>query len=198
MRKLILLFVSIMCCYLVQAQDFDDIYASRGDSVEVASSRPLTKKEQKERKKRLKQLNDSVSFNRAVNALATDRWVLMADRVTLGRMAYTVHNTQGNTNFVMQYCDKAVVQVALNYVDPGANGLGGITLDGHVTGKKLKTDKKGDVLYQFHLTGSNFQGSLLLRLYSGGNKAEVIVDPTFGYGNVTLYGTLLPYDHSRH
>ena len=38
--------------------------------------------------------------------------------------------------------DRASVQVAFNIPASGPNGLGGVTVDGNVSGYKIKTDKK--------------------------------------------------------
>ena len=190
MKKIIVFLIAAMSLMCVQAQDYDDIYNTQRDVV--------TKQEAKQEKKRLKHLNDSVAFNRAVRALENSHWVLMADRVTLGRMAYTLHNVTGNSNFVLQQADRTIVQVAFNVVDPGPNGIGGVTLEGRTSRAEMKTDKKGNVYCTIHVNGTQLMGDVYVTLFAGGNRAEARFDPSFGYGRLTIYGELLPYDHSRH
>lgn len=77
----------------------------------------------------------------AMKALQDSAFILKADKVTFrrGRIAYV----SSTTNFVSMEGERAVIQLAFpNLPWPGANGLGGITVDGIVTNVSVKTDQK--------------------------------------------------------
>ena len=92
--------------------------------------------------------------------------------------------------------DSAMIQLAFpNLPWPGANGLGGITVDGIVTNVSVKTDKKGFVRYQMSVVGSgtsSWMAEIVLNPLD--NKASVTVYPTYSSNRVTLSGELVPYD----
>lgn len=92
--------------------------------------------------------------------------------------------------------ERAVIQLAFpNLPWPGANGLGGITVDGIVTNVSVKTDKKGFVRYQMSVVGSgtsSWMAEIVLNPLD--NKASVTVYPTYSSNRVTLSGELVPYD----
>ena len=123
-----------------------------------------------------------------------DRIILKADKVTFrrGRIAYV----SSTTNFVSMEGERAVIQLAFpNLPWPGANGLGGITVDGIVTNVSVKTDKKGFVRYQMSVVGSgtsSWMAEIVLNPLD--NKASVTVYPTYSSNRVTLSGELVPYD----
>ena len=201
--KLILLGVLLGATLYSPAQEIDDIYATKDGEVNlevVTPAKPVqeTKKERKEREKRLKMLNDSVAHNLAVRALQKGYWVLLADRITLGRSAYSMYGLSNNSNFIFQQGDDGMVQVAFNQVNPGLNGLGGITLEGKVANVKLTTDKKGNIHYSYHISSTEINALVYVTVYSNSGNAEAYVDSTFGPGRLTLYGKIVPYDHSKH
>ena len=187
--RIVSFFVMAFVCLCAHCQVVDDIY---GDIASTEQSQGDVRAERKAQQQRLKSLNDSVAHNRAALALQRRQWVLLADRVTMPT-AYTVHNLNENANFVFQQGDQAMVQVAFNQVDPGLNGLGGVTLDGRAMGPKFKQSDKGELYYSFHISGSNVDAEVFVTVYQDSNQAQAIVTPTFGPGQFTLYGKLVPY-----
>ena len=125
MKKIILLvFVTLFCCVgYSQAQ----------------TTKKMTRQEKKEAQKAMEQ----ALFEEARQAIENKAFTLEADRVIFkrGRNAFV----SSNTNFVMVDGDKSSVQVAFNIPASGPNGLGGVTVDGNVSGYKIKTDKKGSI-----------------------------------------------------
>ena len=120
MKKIILLvFVTLFCCVgYSQAQ----------------KTKKMTRQEKKEAQKAMEQ----ALFEEARQAIENKAFTLEADRVIFkrGRNAFV----SSNTNFVMVDGDKSSVQVAFNIPASGPNGLGGVTVDGNVSGYKIKTD----------------------------------------------------------
>ncbi|MBO7609328.1 MAG: DUF4251 domain-containing protein [Muribaculaceae bacterium] len=195
-----LLATSILCA---DAQVVDDIYGDAGSDVKLEMVTPAkqvkeTKQERKQREKELRALNDSVAHNRAVRGLQNGRWVLLADRITVGRTAYTVYNIDSNANFLLQQDKDGMVQVAYNRINPGVNGLGGITLQGKVGGVRMETDKKGNITYSYSLSSTEISAHVTITVFAGSGNAQAFVDSTFGPGSLTIYGKLVPYNHSKH
>ncbi len=189
MMRIVSLFLMVLFCLSTHSQVVDDIY---GDVASTNQSQGDVRAERRTQQQRLKSLNDSVAHNRAALALQRQQWVLQADRVSMPT-AYTVHNLNENANFVFQQGDQAMVQVAFNQVDPGLNGLGGVTLDGRAMGPKFRQSDKGELYYSFHISGSNVDAEVFITVYQDSNQAQAIVTPTFGPGQFTLYGKLVPY-----
>lgn len=189
MMRIASLFLMTLICLCSHSQVVDDIY---GDVASTEQSQGGIQDERQSKKQRLKSLNDSVAHNRAAIALQRRQWVLQANRVSMPT-AYTVHNLNENANFVFQQGDQAMVQVAFNQVDPGLNGLGGVTLDGRAMGQKFKQSDKGELYYNFHISGPSVDAEVFITVYRDSNQAQAIVTPTFGPGQFTLYGKLVPY-----
>ena len=87
----------------------------------------------------------------AVQALKNKDFVLEADRIEFKRGSF-VYVTP-NTNFVSVKGEKATIQLAFNTPAAGPNGIGGITVDGTTSGVQMKTDKKGNVMYEMNVQG---------------------------------------------
>ncbi|MBR1804065.1 MAG: DUF4251 domain-containing protein [Muribaculaceae bacterium] len=187
----------LACSFYTHAQVIDDIYGDNGTSIETDQS-SKNNKERKEYEKQLKMLNDSVAYKRAINALNNGHWVLLADRISLNYTAYTIPGLQNNANFVLQQGTKGMVQVALSGIDPGLNGLGGITLEGGVSGMKISNDDKGNIYYDYHISSTEINAHVFITVYGGGNDAQAVIDSTFDSSQLTLYGRLVPYMQSRH
>lgn len=195
-----LLAASVLC---VDAQEIDDIYGDGNSDIKLEVVTPAkqvkeSKQQRKQREKELRALNDSVAHNRAIRGLQNGRWALLADRITVGRMAYTVYNIDSNANFLLQQNDDGMVQVAYNKMNPGVNGLGGITLKGKVRKVRMETDKKGNINYSYHISSTEISAHVTITVYANSGNACATVDSTFGPGTLTIYGKLVPYNQARH
>lgn len=123
MKKILLMVALASLCASVSAQKSADRKAARAA--------------QKEYYRAL----DARMHDSAMKALQDSAFILKADKVTFrrGRIAYV----SSTTNFVSMEGERAVIQLAFpNLPWPGANGLGGITVDGIVTNVSVKTDQK--------------------------------------------------------
>jgi hypothetical protein len=78
----------------------------------------------------------------------------------------------------------------------GANGLGGITLHGKVNGVKMKESKDGSVSLSYNMVSYQMNAYVYITLYKDSDHVMVMVNPTMGRSNITLYGRLVPYRNS--
>lgn len=92
--------------------------------------------------------------------------------------------------------DQAVVQIAFNVPAAGPNGLGGITVQGSVSGYRVTTDKTGNVYVAMNVMGTAISATVNITLYNGGNQASVTVNPNFNSNQLTLNGQLIPSSQS--
>ena len=199
MRKLIVIFV-LFGAMLVQAQVVDEIY---GDQVDLTIVTPAqqdkaSKKAQKGHQKQMKQRVDSLDHAKAAMALERGYWVIVADRINVGRMGYTVSGLNSNTNFVFQQAQEGMVQFAFNDGRPSMNGLGGMTLEGKVSDVKMRTDKKGNITYSYTILSADINAQVIVTVYAGSDYAEALVLPAFSGPRMTLSGRLVPYIRPRH
>ena len=154
-----------------------------------------SKKEIKEREKRLRQLNDDAAFAKASNSLRRGYFVLLADYIQQGRYGYRNYNISSNSNFLLVQDEDAIIQYALNTGRAGANGLGGWTGKGKVRNKRISYAKNGDVLLQFHISGQYINSDVQVTLYHNNNYAEVHITGNF---DMVMYGRILPYRDADH
>lgn len=153
-----------------------------------------TKEERKAREKKLEELRDSIAFVEAKMAIDSSYFVITADRIMLDNRI-NVMAPESNTNFILVQGDKAIVQLALSKAHPGLNGLGGITVDGTIGGRKIKTSKKGDIYYTFNVNGTGISAQVTITVYKNSNQSMVYISPNFHSNTLTVYGPLIPYDH---
>ena len=103
-----------------------------------------TKAERKAREKKLKALADSVAFIDAQSGVADRYFVVTAERMMLGNYGRMYNTPNSGTNFILVQGDTGTVQIAFDNGMLGANGLGGITVDGMVSDIEKNVSKKGD------------------------------------------------------
>lgn len=86
--------------------------------------------EQRKTDKRLEEIQDSIDYAKAVQALENLEFVVEADQLVFkrGQSAFV----SSSTNFISMHDDKTVVQVA-PFNGGGPNGVGGITVEGRAS-----------------------------------------------------------------
>ena len=149
---------------------------------------------ERSRQKAEAEAQEAALYAAAVQALKENRFVVEVDRVVFkyGDVAYV--NT--NTNFILVDEDEGSVQVAFNTPYSGPNGIGGVTVDGRVSGIKLKESKKGKINYNFSVQGTGISAQIFLTLSAGSNQATVTITPNFNSRTLTLYGEIVPLEQS--
>lgn len=147
------------------------------------------------RQKAAQEAEEAAAYTEAAQALKENKFVLEADQVIFKRGETAYVNT--NTNFVLVNQQRGTVQVAFNTPLAGPNGIGGVTVDGTVSGIKMKMDKKGNVTYSFSITGTGISAQVFLTLINGDNKATVSISPNFNSRTLTLRGEIVPLEQSN-
>lgn len=147
------------------------------------------------RQKAAQEIEESAAYAEAVKALEEKQFVLEADQVIFKRGETAYVNT--NTNFVLVNQNRGTVQVAFNTHFAGPNGIGGVTVDGTVSGVKMKTDKRGNVTYSFSIMGTGISAQVFMILVNGDNEATVSISPNFNSQTLTLRGKIISLEQSN-
>ena len=147
------------------------------------------------RQKAAQEIEESAAYAEAVKALEEKQFVLEADQVIFKRGETAYVNT--NTNFVLVNQNRGTVQVAFNTHFAGPNGIGGVTVDGTVSGVKMKTDKRGNVTYGFSIMGTGISAQVFMTLVNGDNEATVSISPNFNSQTLTLRGKIISLEQSN-
>ena len=144
--------------------------------------------------KALEEVQDSVAFIKAVEALKSGNWVLEADNVVFrnGMLRYV----SSNTNYVAVQNGEGTVQTAFNNFVYSPNGLGGVTVQGQISDQKISQDKDGNIFMNFSIFGGAISATLNLTLTGGTNEASVYISPNFNGNTLTMNGNLVPYDEA--
>ena len=144
--------------------------------------------------RQLEAIQDSVAFAKAVKALQEGNWVLEADNVVFrnGLMRFV----SSNTNYVAVQGGEGTVQTAFNNFVYSPNGLGGVTVQGNISDRKISYDKEGNVYCNFSIFGGAISATLNLTLTGGTNEASIYISPNFNGNTLTMNGNLVPYDEA--
>lgn len=174
-----------------------------GSATIEAQERKLTRQEREDawraerlRKRRAEERtelhNDSIEYLQAVQSLRNGSWALEASTVTFDN-GVTRYVTP-STNYVSANNGTAVIQTAFdnnNIYSP--NGLGGITLEGNITGEELKVDDEGNLYYSYNIQGAQVSATVNIVVTANSNEATARVDPNFSFRDMTLSGNIYPY-----
>ena len=161
-----------------------------------AARREALKKERAERRA-LEAQQDTIAYLKAVEALKAGAFVLEANNVTFpnGITRYV----SSTTNYIQVDNGEGIVQTAFNNFaySPGPNGLGGVTVQGNISGLKMKEDKDGNYYYNYTIQGIAISATVFITLTGGTNQASVQISPNFNNNNMMMTGRLLPLDESE-
>lgn len=143
----------------------------------------------------LRELADSVAGIQAMAAVRNQDFVLEANQVTFRNGMTTFVNS--TTNFISVKGNRAVVQISPSNFASGPNGVGGVTVDGIMSGQKTMVDKKGRVTYSFNVMGVGINAQVEVYLTPGTNMASATIYPNFNSNTVWLEGNVVPYENSN-
>lgn len=191
MKKIVYGLVAMMMAMAGTTASAQDIYGLENQKKTLETEKELSRQEQRA----LQQKIDSVQWAEAVEAMKDSTFTLEADQVIFkyGQKAYV----SSSTNFVRVKKDRATVQVAFNIPVAGPNGMGGVTLDGRVSGYKMFDDKNGKLTrLEMNVMGAGISARLVISMYKDSNKAQVDVLPNFSSNRISLSGVVLPNDQS--
>lgn len=171
-----------------------------------AQSKKMTRKEKEAawRAERLKKReiekqqelhNDSIEFTQAINAIRAHSWALEANNVTFNNGV--THYVTPGMNFVSINDGTCVVQTALNNSNIySPNGLGGVTLEGNITGEELKMDKDGNVYYNYNIQGAQISATVNVVITAMSNQASATINPNYSSRNIYMSGNIYPYKNA--
>ena len=178
-----------------------DVYAQASDRAEKRKKEmEAWKKDMAEFRARtqhdrqLAELADSLSGIQAETAVLNRDFVFEADNVTFRNgMTAFVNST---TNFISVKGNRAVVQISPSNFSSGPNGLGGVTVDGSISGLKIMKDKKGRTTLSMNVTGIGINAQIEIYMVPGTNRATATVYPNFNSNTIWLDGNVVPYSNS--
>ena len=145
--------------------------------------------------RQLQQLADSLASVQARAALRNQDFVLEADNVQF-RNGQTVF-VNSTTNFISVKGNRAVVQISPSNFASGPNGVGGVTVDGTISGLEVKTDTKGRTTLSMNVTGIGINAQIEIYMFPNSNRASATVYPNFNSNTVWLEGSIVPYENSN-
>lgn len=171
-------------------------------TMSFAQSRSEKEKEWRAQRERLRaqeraieQRQDSIAYNEAVIALKEGNWVLEANNVNF--FNGITRFVSSNTNYISCEDGEGTVQTAFNNFAYSPNGLGGVTVQGDLSGERMSTDIDGNIYYSFNIQGSAISATVYLTLTGGTNQASATINPNFSGRSMTLDGYLVPYSQSN-
>lgn len=152
----------------------------------------LKKRAQEER---LEIRDDSIAFVQAVNAIRSGSWALEASNVTFDN-GVTRFVTE-STNFVSVNNGQGIVQTAFNNSNINSpNGLGGITLEGNVSGEEMTADRDGNIYLNYNIQGADISATVSIVITAHTNQATATVNPNFSSRQMTMSGYIYPYNNA--
>ena len=143
----------------------------------------------------LNELADSIASIQAIAAIRNKDFVLEADNVTFRNGSTVLVNS--TTNFISVKGNRAVVQISPSNYASGPNGVGGVTVDGMISGQEYRVGKRGYATYSFNVMGVGINAQVEIYLTPGTNQASATIYPNFNNNTVWLQGNVIPYDNSN-
>ena len=143
---------------------------------------------------RIAALTDSIASVQARAALQNQDFVFEADNVTFKTGAAVFVNS--NTNFISVKGNRAVVQISPSNFTAGPNGVGGVTVDGVISGQQITKGKDGRIIFSMNVTGIGINAQVEIYMFPDSNQATATVYPNFNSNTVWLSGKIVPYENS--
>lgn len=151
-------------------------------------------KARSEQRREINELTDSIAGVQAVAAVKNQDFVLEADQVTF-KNGNTVF-VNSSTTFVSVKGNRAVVQISPSNFSAGPNGVGGVTVDGTVSGMQRMIDRKGNTTVSFNVMGIGINAQIEIYMTQGTNRASATIYPNFNSNTVWIEGEIVPYANS--
>ena len=142
----------------------------------------------------INELTDSIAGVQAAAAVLNRDFVLEADQVTF-KNGNTVF-VNSSTTFISVKGNRAVVQISPSNFSSGPNGVGGVTVDGSISGMQRMVDKKGRTTLSFNVMGIGINAQIEIYMTPGTNRASATIYPNFNSNTVWIEGEIVPYENS--
>ena len=146
-------------------------------------------------RRHIQELTDSIASVQAFAAVKNQDFVLEAQTVQFRNGSTVFVNDM--TNFISVKGNRAVVQISPSNFASGPNGVGGVTVDGMISGQEYRVGKKGFATYSFNVMGIGINAQVEIYLTPGTNQASATIYPNFNSNTVWLQGNIVPYENSR-
>jgi hypothetical protein len=144
--------------------------------------------------RRLSALTDSIASVQARAALQNQDFVLEAESVTFKNGSTVFVNS--STNFISVKGNRAVVQISPSNFASGPNGLGGVTVDGVISGQQVTHGKGGRITFSMNVMGVGINAQVEIYMTPGSSKASAAIYPNFNSNTLWIQGNIVPYDNS--
>jgi hypothetical protein len=145
-------------------------------------------------RRQINELADSIAGVQAAAAVQNRDFVLEADQVTF-KNGNTVF-VNSNTTFISVKGKRAVVQISPSNFAAGPNGVGGVTVDGTISGMQRIVDKKGRTTLSFNVMGIGINAQIEIYMTPGTNRASATIYPNFNSNTIWIDGDIVPYENS--
>lgn len=144
---------------------------------------------------KLNELADSLASIQAIAAIRNKDFVLQVNDVTFrsGNTAFV----NSSTNFISVKGNRAVVQISPSNFASGPNGVGGVTVDGSISGYQITTDRKGRVNLTYNVSGIGISAQVEVYIVPGSTYAQATIYPNFNSNTLWLSGTVVPYNNAN-
>ena len=182
-------YLALFVCMAISASS----YAQSGRSGREKAWR-MERERQRAENRALELRQDSASYYNALSALKNGSWVLEANNINFPNGI--TRFVSSNTNYISCDDGEGTIQTAYANFTYSPNGLGGVTLQGNVSGVSMSQDRDGNVYYSFNIQGNAISATVSLTLTGATNQASATVTPNFTGQSVTFDGYLLPYSQS--
>ena len=180
------LYLAILLCALCGTS----LYAQSGRGSRGKAWR-LERERQRAAYRALEQHQDSVAYQEALSALRDGSWVLEANNINFPNGL--TRFVSSSTNYVSLTDGQGTIQTAYANFTYSPNGLGGVTVQGNVSGVSMSHDKDGNVYYTFNIQGNAISAVVSVTLTGGTNQASATITPNFTGRTITFDGYLVPY-----
>lgn len=148
-----------------------------------------------EQDRKLTELADSIAGLQAVAAVKNQDFVLQAQTVQFRNGATVFVNSA--TNFISVKGNRATVQISPSDYAAGPNGVGGVTVDGMISGQEYRVGKRGYATYSFNVMGMGINAQIEIYLTPGTNQASATIYPNFNSNTVWVQGNVVPYENAN-
>jgi hypothetical protein len=180
----------------ISAQSYSNAQASKRQQNIEAWKQDMAKFNAKIKEDhKLNELADSIASIQAIAAIKNKDFVLQVDNVTF-RSGNNVF-VNSSTNFISVKGSRAVVQISPSNYASGPNGLGGVTVDGVISGYQITTDKKGRVNLTYNVSGIGISAQIEVYIVPGSTYAQATIYPNFNSNTLWISGTVVPYENAN-
>jgi hypothetical protein len=177
-----------------QTADRNARSATRKDKMDAWHKDMAEFRARSEQDRRLAALTDSIASVQARAALQNQDFVLEAESVTFKNGSTVFVNS--STNFISVKGNRAVVQISPSNFASGPNGLGGVTVDGIISGQQVTKGKDGRLTFSMSVMGVGINAQVEIYMNPNSSQASAVVYPNFNSNTLWLSGNIVPYENS--